>query len=68
MASLLAKGRIFLFIEDMEDASGISVERVRPNKYRIANFFLIPRLYKRVTVEFKVINTVVLPDYFFHFS
>lgn len=36
-------------------------------KYRIANFFLIPQIYKRIIIEYKVIKTTVLPDYFHHF-
>ena len=48
----MAKGRIFLFIEETPDDSGVSPKEAtkRRNKFRIANFFLIPRMYKRVTV------------------
>lgn len=64
----MAKGRIFLFMEETPDDSGISRQSSRPNKFRIANFYLIPHLYKRVTIEFQVIKTTVLPDYFHHFT
>jgi hypothetical protein len=35
----------------MKDETGVSSKKIdKPNKFRIANFFLIPNLYKRVTI------------------
>ena len=64
----MAKGRVFLFIEEMQDETGISKRTSSGAKFRIANFFLIPQMYKRVIVEYKVIKTTVLPDYFHYFT
>ena len=66
----MAKGRLFLFIEETPDDSGVSPKEnsENRNKFRIANFYLIPRLYKRVTVEYQVIKTTVLPDFFYRWS
>ena len=66
----MAKGRIFLFIEETPDNSGVASEEVsqRRNKFRILNFFLIPRLYKRVNIEFQVTKTKVQPDYFYRWT
>lgn len=68
ITSLMAKGRVFLFIEETEDDSGVERKQTKPSRFRIANFFLIPKLYKRVIVEFQVVKTTVLPDYFHHFT
>ena len=64
----MAKGRLFLFIEETPDESGVAPKNTQRNKFRIANFYLIPRLYKRVTIEYQVIKTKVLPDYFYRWS
>lgn len=52
ITSKMAKGRIFLFIEETPDESGVAPKNVKENRntFRISNFFLIPKLYKRVTV------------------
>jgi hypothetical protein len=44
-----------------------AAERDNDNKYLIYNFFLMPYVYKRVTFNFRVVNTVVKPDYFYRF-
>lgn len=64
--SKMAKGRIFLFIETQKDNSSASLTEVdeKTSQFTIANFFLIPKIYKRVTVTFEVIRTQVYPDYF----
>lgn len=66
----MAKGRLFLFIEETLDNSGVAPKETSNNRntFRIANFYLIPRMYKRVTVEYQVIKTTVLPDYFYRWS
>ena len=64
-----ATGRIFLFVEDMEDNSTLGyLEGTNTVKYRIYNFFLIPFLYKRITIEFDVVKTEADADYFYRFS
>ena len=69
ISKLSAGGRIFLFVEDMEDNSTLGyLEGSKAVKYQIYNFFLIPFLYKRIIIEFDVVKTEVNVDYFYRFS
>lgn len=64
-------GRIFLFLKNEPDNSVISLDdKPEPNQnnYILYNFFIIPGFYKRVTINFQVVETTVLPDYFNQFS
>lgn len=63
-------GRIFLFIEEQVDNSSVSQDRTESNgnRYLQHNFFVIEGFYKRVTLQFQVVRTEVLPDYFNRFS
>ncbi len=63
-------GRIFMFIEQMTDNSSVSKDQINNdgNKYLQYNFFLIQGFFKRVTIQFQVVVTEVLPDYFWRFT
>ena len=63
-------GRFFLFVENKPDTSSVSREDSfkNGNNYLLYNFFVIPNYYKRVIINFQVIETTVLPDYLTSFS
>lgn len=58
-----------MFVENIYDTTDFSQEDEKNSPhFFIYNFFLEPYLYKRVTFNFEVVETVVLPDYFFRFK
>lgn len=59
-------GRIFFFIEQTQDNSSVSKDATdnNGNNYLQYNFFILQNFYKRVTINFQVVRTEVLPDYF----
>jgi hypothetical protein len=62
--------RLFLFIEQTPDKSSISREKVASNgnRYLLYNFYLVEGFYKRITINFQVVRTEILPDYFWRWQ
>ena len=58
-------GRIFFFVEQTKDESVVSRDATdnNGNNYLQYNFFILQGFYKRVTINFQVVRTEVLPDY-----
>lgn len=68
MARLSNFGRFFLFVQYEIDNSTVSREEFsQDDHYYLYNFFIVPNYYKRVTINFQVRKTEILPDYFFRF-
>lgn len=69
ISSLCGKGRLFLFLEVQDDQSPLGdLENYGENKFKLYNIFLIPLMYKRITVNYQVVKTKVEADYFYRFS
>jgi hypothetical protein len=70
MAYLSNFGRFFLFVQNIPDDSAISKETSAPNgnNYLLYNFFVLEGFYKRININFAVIKTEILPDYFFRWT
>ena len=57
-------------MESQRDKSSISLDEDdrAGNNYLQYNFFVVEGFYKRITINFQVVKTEVLPDYFWRWS
>lgn len=59
MQSMMAKGRVFLFIERTLS----KYDEIKNSNFLLYNFFLVPNVYNRINIQMQVNREIIKPDY-----